>query len=403
MTKKTPFFLYLPLLLLLSFSCQSEDIEVPITNLEISLLGDYMEVGEADTINLVIYPEDATNKNYIYSSSDESIAEVSADGVVKGVSPGKAVIKVTTSDGGFSTSKNVQIVRWTYYFSEKNVHVRPVAVDRNDKVWSGGIELTSIANNNMLEVKANIGHISAIAVNNDIRWFGTESTGLWKYDGAKWTNYTESNSELAYNSINPSAMMVDEKGYLWLGTSNSTYGTGLTMFDGREWHTFNSDNGLVYNHVMDMATDKNGLKWFATGKGISSFDDAQWTSYTSKSTGIEFMDQVFSVAVDKDNNKWFGSYMGVLKFDGGKWTHYDILNSDMQWNTINAIAVDNNNNIWLTTEGGVSKFDGTNWMNYTCKSQKDLHLHNVRAIDIDSKGDVWLGTSYALVKLEMGQ
>lgn len=402
MNKLNSISLILSLLLLLSFSCQSDDIKVPITNLEISLSADYIEVGQADTINLVIYPEDATNKDYIYNSSDESIAEVSADGVVKGVAPGKTVIKVTTSDG-FSTSKNVQVVRWTYYFSEENVHVRPVAVDRDDKVWSGGNELTSIANNNKQEVRTNIGHVSAIAVNKDIRWFGTESMGLWKYDGANWTNYTEMNSKLAYNSINPNAMMVDEKGYLWLGTSNRTYGTGLTMFDGQEWHTFNSDNGLVYNNVMDMATDKNGLKWFATGRGISNYDDEQWTSYTTKSTGIELMDFVFSVAIDKENNKWFGSYYGALKFDGAKWTHYDRLNSDMQWNTINAITVDKNNNIWLATEGGVSKFDGTNWMNYTCKTKKDLQLHNVRAIDIDSKGDVWLGTSYALVKLEVGQ
>ena len=153
MTKKPPLPLYLPLILLLTFSCQSEDIEVPITNLEISLSVNYIEVGETDTINLVIYPQDATNNDYIYTSSNPSIAEVSADGVVKGVAPGKTVIKVTTSDGGFSASKNMQIVRWTYYFSEKNVHVRPVAVDRDDKVWSGGIELTSIANNNKQEVR----------------------------------------------------------------------------------------------------------------------------------------------------------------------------------------------------------------------------------------------------------
>ena len=402
MPKQLSFPLLLSLLLLLSFSCQSDDIEIPITNLELALSADYMEVGQTDTINLAISPQDATNKDYIYSSTDESIAKVSADGVVKGIAPGKIVIKVTTSDG-FSASKTVQIVRWTYYFSEKNVSVRPVAVDRDDKVWSGGIELTSIAKNNMQEVKTNISRVSAIAVSNEERWFGTENSGIWKYDGAKWTNYTESNSDLPYNSINPNAMMVDEKGHLWFGTSNRTYGTGVTMFDGQEWHTFNSDNGLVNNHVMDMATDKNGVKWFATGRGISNYDDGQWTSYTTESTGIELMDFVFSVAIDKENNKWFGSYSGALKFDGAKWTHYDRLNSDMQWNTINAITVDKDNNIWLATEGGVSKFDGTNWMNYTCKTQKDLQLHNVRAIDVDSKGDVWLGTSYALVKLEMGQ
>ena len=112
------------------------------------------------------------------------------------------------------------------------------------------------------------------------------------------------------------------------------------------------------------------------------------------------MDVVFSVAVDKENNKWFGSYLGVLKFDGENWTHYDRLNSDLQWNSINAIAVDKDNNVWFATEGGVSKFDGEDWINYTNVDERGIWLHNVRAIDFDAKDNVGLGTTNGYVKLE---
>jgi len=401
MIKRMLIHFYLAFILLIAFSCQNESeiIEVPITNIELSLSSDYIEVGLTDTIKLVIHPQDATNKDYIWSSSEPSIAEVGPDGVVKGISPGKAIIKITTEDNGFTASYTVQIIKWTYHYSQNNAHVRPIAVDSEDNVWSGGDKLTRISNN-MQEVYTNISNITAIAVNNENRWFGTHNSGIWKFDGANWTNYAKNTNNQAFGSVNYNSMMIDDKDNLWFGTASGTRGTGVTMFDGSQWYTFNSDNGLVYNNVLDMAIDKKGVKWFATSRGLSSFDDSQWISYTSESTGIEILDYVFSVAIDKENNKWFGSYQGALKFDGTNWTLYDRSNSDMKWTSINAITVDKDNNIWFATEAGVTKSDGTSWINYTCATEKDYKLHNVRAIDIDSKGNIWLGTTYTFIKLE---
>jgi thiol-disulfide isomerase/thioredoxin len=49
-----------------------------------------------------VAPEDATDKNVTWSSSDSSIASVDASGVVTGVELGSAIITVTTRDGGKS-------------------------------------------------------------------------------------------------------------------------------------------------------------------------------------------------------------------------------------------------------------------------------------------------------------
>ena len=54
--------------------------------------------GETLTLNLSFTPEDATNKNVTWSSSDASIATV-ADGVVTAVKEGKATIKAVSEDG----------------------------------------------------------------------------------------------------------------------------------------------------------------------------------------------------------------------------------------------------------------------------------------------------------------
>ena len=388
---------FMALLLIVAFSCQNDDvvIDIPIIHLELSLPSDYIEVGKTDSLVLTIYPQDATNQNIIYSSSDPSIAEVDNDGVVKGITPGRATITAFCKGNEFTASHTVQVIRWTTYYSSTSVYVRPIAVDSEDNVWSGGERLTRFAQN-MQEVSSKVRNVSAIAVNNGDRWFGTVDSGVWKYDGKSWTNLTKDANDEAFGPINYNAMMVDDKGNIWFDSKN-----GVTMFDGNQWQTFTSDDGLVYNNIMNMATDKDGVKWFATSKGVSSFDDEQWTSYTSESTGIGELDYVFSVAVDKENNKWFGSYYGALKFDGANWKHYNRTNSDIQWHTINAITVDKDNYIWFATEVGVIKFDGERWMHYLHVHPTGVNLHNVRAIDLDSKGNVWLGTTYGFVKLEM--
>lgn len=75
-----------------------------------------------------------------------------------------------------------------------------------------------------------------------------------------------------------------------VGTSNGVAlkGTGVSRFDGKNWHTYNSYEGLVYDNVTSIVIDSQGNKWFVTSKkGVSKFDDRLWTSYTTGSSNIE--------------------------------------------------------------------------------------------------------------------
>lgn len=61
--------------------------------------------GKSSTVKAIIGPENAGNKNVVWASSDESVATVSAKGVVKGVGAGTCVITATTTDGSNLTAK----------------------------------------------------------------------------------------------------------------------------------------------------------------------------------------------------------------------------------------------------------------------------------------------------------
>lgn len=69
-----------------------------------------VRVGDSTQVIATIFPSNATNKNVIWSSSDQSIVTVSNAGIVKGVAIGTATITVTTQDGSKKDSCQVTVV-----------------------------------------------------------------------------------------------------------------------------------------------------------------------------------------------------------------------------------------------------------------------------------------------------
>jgi len=64
----------------------------------------FITVGKTAKVTATVAPSDATCKLVSYTSSDESVATVSADGVVTALKPGKTTITVSSLDGGIKSS-----------------------------------------------------------------------------------------------------------------------------------------------------------------------------------------------------------------------------------------------------------------------------------------------------------
>lgn len=69
-----------------------------------------MEVGDRTLLIPTVEPENATNKNVTWASSDEEVAAVDEDGIVTAIAPGRADITVTTVDGGFTAVCPVEVL-----------------------------------------------------------------------------------------------------------------------------------------------------------------------------------------------------------------------------------------------------------------------------------------------------
>jgi len=85
-----------------------------------------LDIGDSRQLVTIISPQNATNKSVKWESSDQTIASISADGVVTALKIGDAVIKVTSQDGDLSASVQIKV----------RYKLKTIVTDLNDKPLS---------------------------------------------------------------------------------------------------------------------------------------------------------------------------------------------------------------------------------------------------------------------------
>ena len=110
-----------------------------------------------------------------------------------------------------------------------------------------------------------------------------ESSGIRRFDGKKLTIFLQSEA-LPMNSVNN--IMQDSRGNLWFTgvkklppkrheTEDSMSMTfpevesGVSVYNGKSFQNFNTDNGLPSNRVWSVFEDSRGKLWFATDAGAA--------------------------------------------------------------------------------------------------------------------------------------
>lgn len=91
------------------FNGEETTTPVAVTGLSVNPTTMTVAVGDTGSIVANVVPVNATNRLVTFSSSDEAIATVNAQGVVTGVADGSATITATTVDGGFTATTSVTV------------------------------------------------------------------------------------------------------------------------------------------------------------------------------------------------------------------------------------------------------------------------------------------------------
>ncbi|MFH1879193.1 MAG: Ig-like domain-containing protein, partial [Bacillota bacterium] len=96
---------------------------VPVERVDIAADANSLILGETLKLSATVEPEGATMQDVGFSSSDETVATVTKDGLVTGVKRGQAVITAVTADGRASDSMRVTVKQ-----PPESVTVSPEAV-----------------------------------------------------------------------------------------------------------------------------------------------------------------------------------------------------------------------------------------------------------------------------------
>ncbi|WP_435354946.1 ligand-binding sensor domain-containing protein [Emticicia sp. SJ17W-69] len=208
-------------------------------------------------------------------------------------------------------------------------------------------------------------------------WFGTESEGLWKYDGHQLTNFKYADSKWKevnnMSSINyqhqgfVSAIVEDKKGNIWFSSSTN----GLNYYDGKSFVVVGKNSSAI--HTLQLIEDTIGNIWMATRlNGICRYNGKTLESFLEKD-GVS--DNMASSLYEAKNGKiWFGSLgkagtsggglKGITVYDGNNFT--PIASTGMRNNQVWTIIEDNIGNIWVgTKEFGLYRYDGTTFTEFT--------------------------------------
>ena len=114
----------------------------------------------------------------------------------------------------------------------------------------------------------------------------------------------------------------DTEGAIWIGTD----GGGISVFkDNKFVKSFNTNSGLAGNVIFKISQDKNGNFLICTGTGISIFDGKNFTTYDSR-TGLG-SDSIFQVMQDYTDTLWMTSNKGIFSVPLTSFKNYSLDNS----------------------------------------------------------------------------
>lgn len=287
--------------------------------------------------------------------------------------------------------------------------VECIDVDIYDNVWLGtsiGVQMFDGSSLAVYDVANFPGMLSdnirvITAMDNGEIWIGTDYGAnklVSGVNGFMWLPYTTSNG-LASNQVK--SIDEDANGGIWIGTSQ-----GVSYFDGATWTSYSSPD-LHWSGVNATTFDSNGDAWFASPLGgITHFNGTTFTPYdTSNGLLSQF---VTSLLIDDQDNKWVGTSSGMSALDATntsftQHTRMYIMPPPDTLNPVVDIAMDSYERIWTAiyvgylAVGGVAMWDGSQWIDFDVSD--GLAGPNIKGLAIDSQDNIWVATSTGVSKI----
>lgn len=211
------------------------------------------------------------------------------------------------------------------------------------------------------------------------------------------------------------AIYQDSKDNYWFGSLQE----GVAVYNGNSFTYFTTNEGLTDNQIHRIQEDKEGVIWFNTQSGVSSYDGKSIKNHAITKSGISrnlspetFNDTSQNKWTRADSDIWFGAGIneGVYRYDGQKIDYlafppHKVLNLNDNLFAVTSISKGKNNMLWFATYAGVFGYNGHEFEiinDETLGFDRNIAPLHIRSILEDSKGRLWIGNNGIGVLLKEG-
>jgi len=225
-------------------------------------------------------------------------------------------------------------------------------------------------------------------------WVGTRC-GLGCFNGMNFTSYFTDDG-LSSNKIN--AVVTDSSGVVWIGTEN-----GLNLFSKGEFSIYKVKNGLPDNRIRCMSQAKDGEILIGTSSGMCrierDIEKGTVTFLPSSFLNPSGRSGIYSVMPDWEGTIWISTENGIKRFiaieekDSIRYRAETLSNIDgIPINTpINRFFLDKKGGMWFATTGkGLVRLHNTSFTYYS-SSNGLLDTYSTCVYEDEKKG-LWIGT-----------
>jgi serine/threonine protein kinase/ligand-binding sensor domain-containing protein len=252
-----------------------------------------------------------------------------------------------------------------------SAYVNAVYVDEDNSLWVGtdnGLAHLDRQNQIISVGEMEQYFITAITrIGHDL-WVGTnytdiKGTGLYRFNGQEWITELDfpsegfSNAEVksGYVSTNVSQILADSYGDIWVSTWS-----GVAHYDGERWITYDTDSGLPDLEVTAMMVDEDGVLWVGTSLGnLGKFNGKSFEFMENLNTYNIY--GIYAMLQDEQGVFWFCGDIGIASYDPRRnsWVTYENESGQLLDSTITSAAMNETGILFFgTPSNGLVRYDG---------------------------------------------